>query len=128
MRLFLLVLVSFVALTAVPAGITMAYNPDGAVLGLSTDMLEATPFKNYLIPGLALALIVGGCNLISVFFIMGSNSQTYKVSILGGIFLIGWIVAQMLLSQYYTWLQGLYLLTGVLITLLSYHLMGKAAF
>lgn len=128
MRLFLLILVSFVALTALPGGIMMAYHPDGSELGLSTDMLYASPFKSYFIPGLILALVVGGCNLVGLFLIMTDNSHSYKFCLLSGILLLGWIVAQMLLMQYYSWLQGLYLLTGILISLLSYHLMGKAAF
>lgn len=128
MRLFLLILVSFVTLTALPAGIMMAYNPDGSELGLSTDMLYATPFKSYFIPGLILALVVGGCNLVALFLIMTDNSQSYKLCMLSGILLTGWIIMQMLFLQYYSWLQGLYLLTGILIFLVSYHLMGKAAF
>ena len=127
MRLFLLILVSFVTLTALPAGIMMAYNPDGSELGLSTDMLYATPFKSYFIPGLILALVVG-CNLVALFLIMTDNSQSYKLCMLSGILLTGWIIMQMLFLQYYSWLQGLYLLTGILILLVSYHLMGKAAF
>lgn len=128
MRTFLLVFISFAAFTALPAGIIMIYEPDGSSLGLSTTMLEGTPFKNFLLPGLVLAGIVGGINVISLFAIMGGNAHSYKFSLWGGIVLAGWIVAQLMFFQYYHWLQVLYLFVGILIILLSYQLLGKAAF
>ena len=128
MRTLLLILISFAAFTALPAGIMMIYQPDGSSLGLSTSMLDGTPFKDFLVPGLVLAGIVGGINAIGLFFIMSGNVHSYKFSLLCGIVLVGWIVTQLMLFQYYYWQQGLYLLTGILIILLSYHLMGKAAF
>ena len=128
MRTLLLILISFAAFTALPAGIMMIYQPDGSSLGLSTSMLDGTPFKDFLVPGLVLAGIVGGINAIGLFVIMSGNVHSYKFSLLCGIVLVGWIVTQLMLFQYYYWQQGLYLLTGILIILLSYHLMGKAAF
>lgn len=128
MRIFLLILISFVVLTALPAGIMMIYEPDGSSLGLSPAPLDSTPFKDFRVPGLILAGIVGGSNTISLFVIMSGNAHSYEFSLLSGIVSAGWVVTQMMLFQYYYWQQGVYLLAGILIILLSYHLMGKAVF
>lgn len=127
MRTVLLVLTSFITLTALPAGMLLMLQPDGSSLELSMSLLTGTPFHDFFIPGLVLALIVGGCSLVSLFLIMTNNSQAYKIALTGGVVLILWIIGELILMPYYHWLQGLYLAIGILIALTSYQLMGKAA-
>lgn len=127
MRAVLLLLNSFVTLTALPAGMLLMLEPDGNSLGLSLSILLNTPFPDFFIPGLVLALIVGGCSLVSLFLIMSHSAASYKLAMASGIVLTIWIVTELILIPYYHWLQGLYLAIGILIALTSYQLMGKAA-
>lgn len=127
MRFLLFLLISFVALTAVPSGFLMMLQSKGNPLGLPLEILNATPFKNFFFPGLILA-IVGGVNLFGLFLLMDQNKRAYRFALLGGIVMTSWIIAQMILFQSYFWLQGIYLGVGISISLLSYQLMGKAAF
>lgn len=90
------------------------------------NLLEGTPFRDFFIPGLALALIVGGCNLVSLFLVMTSSPNAYKFTLTVGVVLVLWIVAELMLMPYYHWLQGLYLAIGILVVLTSYQLMGRA--
>lgn len=128
MRIFLLMMVAFVAITALASGLLMMYQPDGSTLGLSPDMLGGTPFSTYFIPGLLLALIVEGTHLVALFLIMARSQKLYRLTFACGIILVAWIIGQMLVIDSYNWLQGAYLAIGVLTSLISYQLMGKAAF
>jgi hypothetical protein len=142
MRSFLLLLIAFVAVTALPSGILLVYEPDGSLLGLPLAMLESSPFvnsglmlallqsspfANFFFPGLMLALVVGGSCILSLSLIASGNANAYKFSVGTGIILFLWIAGQMMLVQYYQWLQGIYLGIGLLIFLLSYQLLGKTA-
>lgn len=127
MRLALLILISFVALTALPSGLLLMYYPDGSAFGLSSNFLIATPFKSYFVPGLILALIVGGSSLMTLFLVMNQSPFSYRFALFSGIVLVIWILAEFILFPYRHWLQGLYLGAGLLVTLTAYQLLGKAA-
>ena len=128
MRLLLLLLIGLVAITALTSGILLIYEPDGSLLKLTPGLLESSPFHSYLLPGLILAIIVGGCHFFAL-VVTGSKLQhSYRISLVSGAVLIGWVIGQMLLLSYFHWLQLVYLFIGLLIVLLAYHLMGKAAF
>lgn len=127
MRLLLLLLVSFITVTAVVSGLLMISNPDGKILGLSTELLGGTPFQDFRIPGMLLTIFVGGTNLIAVIFNLQRNKNRYNWAMAGGSMITGWIVIQMILINITYWIQFLYLGIGVLIILLAYQLKGKWA-
>lgn len=127
MRISLLILISFITLTAVPGGLLMMYESNGSALGLSTSLLARTPFDDFFIPGLLLALIVGGSSLVSLFLVMNQSTSAYRIAMASGVILVIWVLGEFILVPYYHWLQGLYLAAGILIALTSYQLMGRAA-
>jgi hypothetical protein len=127
MKTILFVLVSFIALTALLSGLIMLNNPDGSMLYLSPGLLETTPFRDFRIPGLFLALFVGGSNLISVFYFMRNNNKKYDRALLGGAVVIIWIIVQMIFLKSVHWLHIVFLIMGILIILIAYQLKGKWA-
>jgi hypothetical protein len=127
MKTILFALVSFIALTATLSGILLITNPDGGILDLPLSLLDGTPFKNFLIPGMLLALVVGGVNLLAVFYNMQRHANRYNWAMAGGIVVCGWIFTQMILIRAAHWLHFLYLCIGMLIILLTYQLKGKWA-
>jgi len=127
MRTILFILISFIALTATLSGFIMISNPDGGILNLSLNLLDKTPFNSFMIPGILLTAIVGGINLIAVFFNMQRHSKRYQWAMAGGIVISGWIIIQMILLGAFHWLHLIYLLIGILIILISYQLEGKWA-
>ncbi len=100
--------------------------PDGRVLGLVPDILEGTFFKNFFIPGIILT-IVGGINIAAVFSNMQRSDNRYNWSLAGGVLISGWIIAETILISAIYWLQFVYLVSGILIILISYQLKGKWA-
>lgn len=127
MKTLLFILVSFVAVTAMLSGLFMISNPDGSIMNLPLSLLDGTPFKNFLIPGILLTTIVGGVNLLAVFYNIQRHVNRYNWAMAGGIIISGWIVVQMILIQAAHWLHFLYLGFGILIILLAYQLKGKWA-
>lgn len=123
MKWTLLILVAIAALTSSITGLLLVNDPDGSVLNLSTTELENTPFKNFFIPGLVLALVVGGVNFSALIYHMQHHPRFPNASIAGGAVLIGWTVAQVLLVPFF--LQYVFLGIGVLIILVAFQLKGK---
>src|SRR5688572_24533663 len=109
MRVILRLLISLVTIAAVCCGILMIYTPDGSLLHLSPDLLQSSPFGNYLLPGLILSLVVGGVNLFAAVIINRKNRQSYRYSLLGGIALATWMIIQMFFLGSYHWLQIVFL-------------------
>lgn len=127
MKTLLFILVSFVAITSMVSGLVMMSNPDGGLMNLHLSLLEGTPFKDFQLPGLLLATVVGGVNLLAVFYNMMRHSSRYNWAMAGGFIISGWIVVQMILIQAAHWLHYVYLGIGILIILLAYQLKGKWA-
>ncbi|HEX5027138.1 MAG TPA: hypothetical protein VFV68_17785 [Agriterribacter sp.] len=127
MKTLLFILVSFIAVTSTISGLLMIGDTDGGILNLPLSLLEGTPFKNYLFPGILLAGIVGGVNIIAVFSNISRSSTRYNWSVAGGIMITAWIIVQMILIQSLHWLHFIYLGSGMLIILIAYQLKGKWA-
>lgn len=125
MKSLLFILVAFIAVTSTLSGLLMISNPDGDILNLSPAVLNGTPFKNFIVPGILLTAIVGSVNLLAVFFNMQRHPKRYNWSMAGGIMISGWIIVQMLLIQAVHWLHFLYLSIGILIILIAWQLKGK---
>jgi len=125
LRTLLFILVCFVAITSLVSGILIITHPDGSVMQMSVDLLKTSPFKNFLIPGIVLTVLVGGTNLLAAFFNMQRNANRYNWALAGGIMISGWTVVQMILINTVFWLQFVYLGIGVIIMLIAYQLMGK---
>jgi hypothetical protein len=127
MKTLLFILVCFIAITATLSGLLMIGNPDGSILNLSLSLLQSTPFKNYLVPGILLTVIVGGSNLLAVIYNIQRHPNRYNLAIAGGLIISGWIIVQMILIHAVHWLHFIYLGIGLLIMLIAYQLKGKWA-
>lgn len=127
MKSLLFFLVAFIAISASLSGLLLISEPDGSILNLPVSILEATPFKDFLIPGIILTGVVGGINLLAVFFNLQRHTNRYNWALAGGITITGWIIAQMILIQTAHWLHFVYLAAGILIMLVAWQLKGKWA-
>ncbi len=125
MKSFLFILVSFIAVTSTISGLLLIGNPGGDILNLPLSLLDGTPFKDFLIPGIILTIAVGVINLVAVIFNMQRNVNRYNWAIAGGIMICGWIVVQMIIIHAAHWLHFIYLAAGLLVILIGYQLKGK---
>lgn len=127
MKTLLLILVSFVAVTAIPSGLLLVISPGGDIIHLPLSLLNSTPFKSFLLPGIILTFIVGGVNLLAAISLIRGSVNRYNGALAGGIIISGWIVVQVILINAVHWLHFLYFGIGIIIILLAYQLKGKWA-
>jgi len=125
MKLLLILLIGIIAVAAIASGISMINSPDGITLNLQTYLLDNTPFKNFLIPGILLTFFVGGVNLVAFFYNIFKKQNRFSWAIAGGIVITGWVLTEMILTGFVHWLHFIYMAFGVLIILISYQLKGK---
>ncbi len=63
----LITLVLFLAVGAIPSGVSMILDPTGAIMGLPIRILESSPFSNFLFPGLFLTFVLGVLPLVVLY-------------------------------------------------------------
>ena len=66
-------------------------------LGMPRSVLDDSPFDTFLIPGITLALVVGGSLLLSARLIWHRHALARPASVLAGWILLGWIVIEALM-------------------------------
>jgi hypothetical protein len=103
-----------VAISAIPAGIMLIQTPDGSDLGLSLDALTGSPFSDYLIPGIFLLLVNGLGSLIATFVSFKKKKSAVLLGIGLGLFLIFWILIQVFITGWVSFLQPLFLVVGII--------------
>ncbi len=103
-------------LSALLGGYMLITDPSGKSLDLNVEWLQTTPFPNYLIPGIVLFLLIGVTNGWGMWFIFNRKENRAAFETLVGLFLLAWIIAQVIWIGYKDFLQPLYFATGLLQT------------
>jgi hypothetical protein len=84
LRIVLIVLTAFLALTAIGGGISLMAN----LYAPPVEQLQGSIFKSFTIPGLALFLLVGGGSLVATIFLIGNNRFAFFASAAAGFLII----------------------------------------
>ena len=107
------------ALVGGGAAILDPFNPLGAPL----DMLEHSPFDNFLIPGLILFIIIGIGSLISgVMALIKSDYQGYYSSVSSWALMI-WIAVQCLMLRAIVFAHVLFFVIGLVGAVLAFSIL-----
>ena len=93
-----------------------------STLGVPTVLLRHTPFDSFVVPGIFLGTVIGGSALIGATALLAHWRRALFTSAAAGAIMIGWIVAETLLIEGFSWLQCLYLLTGSIVVAASVRL------
>ena len=106
----------FVALTAVFGGITLALGFDK----FPADWLDGTLFRSYLIPGLILAVLVGGSAAATAVAALRRAYPGALIAMLAGAILLGWLVGERVILPsrafvpQFWWLEAIYIAAGLM--------------
>lgn len=92
-RIALVVLEALSALTTIAGGIALIVG----VIKFPLAQLQGTPFSGYTVPGLILAVIVGGSSLAAVATAFVHQEWAVLLSAAAGLILAGWIVGEVIL-------------------------------
>jgi hypothetical protein len=109
----------FVSIAAIPSGIILILDPTGHKLGLPVQLLDYSPFGDYLVPGLILFAVHGFAGLIGALLSLSKRKYAGNLGIILGLALMIWIAAQVYWIGPVSWLQPLMFLLGVAEVLLS---------
>jgi len=94
--LALLILTAVQAVGAIAGGIGLVQDPINNI-GLPVSQLKGTPFKDYLIPGLILLIVVGLLALLVLAGLLRRWKPAWWLSLASGGGLVIWIVAEVVL-------------------------------
>lgn len=104
-----------VALTSFGGGL---YGMAGAK-GVPLEWLEFNLFQDYFIPSLILFIVIGGFSLITSIFVFRAHPYARRIAYLDGIIILIWIVFQIRIISYVSWMQPFIAIAGLSIIFLS---------
>jgi len=116
-------LLAFGALNAFGGGY---YGLSGAE-GVPTEWLQGSPFVDYTIPSLILFVVVGGSLLVASIAVFMRLRIARFTAFSAGVIALGWIVTQMAIIGYVSWMQPTTAIAGVAILTLARLLPGPTA-
>jgi hypothetical protein len=114
-RILAIVFLYFVGTSALIGGWGLLSDPSGEAVGLSLNLLENTPFRDFYFPALILLLVNGLGSLIIGSLAIMKAKYFQLLIVMQGLLLIGWIMIQMAMIGAIYWLQFLYGGIGLLI-------------
>ena len=116
---------AFIALSAIGGGIVLLLGTyqDGILIEAGgrcqfpLEWLQNTPFSDYTIPALILAIGVGGSSLIAAVLVFTGREEGELASVVAGLIMAGFTVVEVvMLKQGVSWIEGLYFGLGLLIS------------
>ena len=114
------VLQAFVGVTAIVSGALLVAAPSGALLQAPPEMLQATPFRDFLIPGIILVLVNGFGQGAAAMLTFRRHPRAPPAGAVFGLGLMIWIFVQVNMIGGGHWLQYSYFAIGVAETSLSW--------
>lgn len=97
LRFTLLAFATFVALSAWFGGVALIANPSGAALGIPLGVLDGTPFGSFLLPGLALLVLVAGSQTAAALAHLQQRPDAALFSLAAALTLAGFLVVELVL-------------------------------
>jgi len=115
----------FIAISAIPAGITFIIDPSGQLNGTTTGLLANSPFSNFLIPGLFLLIVHGVGNLFCALLSFQRLNIASIAGMLLGTTLLLWIIFQVIWIGLISFLQPLFFVIGIIEVILGFIIYSK---
>ncbi len=115
------VILAIVAINAFGGGY---YGMSGAK-DIPLDWLNGSLFKSYFIPALFLFTVVGGTCLYSSIAVFWNWKNARTSSLLCGMLMISWILIQVAIIGYVSWMQPAIFIAGVSVIILAWNFERK---
>ncbi len=109
------VLLAFAALNAFGGG----YYAMAGAEGVPLEWLEGSPFRNYLIPGIFLFVVVGGAFLTAAILAFVRSRHARMAAFLAVAVVFGWLAVQLSIIGYVSWMQPVTAIVALVILLLA---------
>ena len=112
----------FISFAAIPAGLGFILDPSGGNLAMTTELIQDSPFGSYLIPGIILFTVNGIGSLFGSLVSFYKHKSAGLLSMVLGLALIIWIIAQVYWMGLVSWLQPFIFVLGVIELILAINL------
>ena len=99
LRTFALILLFILAVSAFFGSWGLISDPSGKAIQIPIEMLDGTPFSDYLIPGIILLFANGFLSLVIAVLTIKKTKHYPWFIILQGCVLIGWLTAELILNK-----------------------------
>lgn len=86
---------------------------------IPVEWLNGSPFSNYLVPGLILFLCVGCSALLAAILVFKRHRIGRIAAFLCGIIVLVWLIVQVAIIGYVSWMQPATAVAGILILFLT---------
>lgn len=106
----------FIGFTAIAGGYQLVLHPNGTP-AMPIEMLYASPFATFFIPGIVLLVFIGAVNILSLVVTITGGRHRGSIAVVGGGILIGYMTAEVWWIGWQNALQPLYLALGVVLLL-----------
>ena len=104
----------FIGLGAVGGGLGLVLEPSGANLGMPLEMLNHSPFSDFLLPGIVLLIVNGLGSIAGSVLSFKLFQYAAEIALALGAFLVAWILIQVYWIHAFHWLHTLYLSLGII--------------
>ena len=115
LRAILIILLLLNGIPATLAGLSLITDPTGGGLKMDVSLLEFSPFKTFLIPGIVLFTLNGLFSFVTLFSLLMKYKHYALLVICQGLILTGWITFQTVMVLNYSWLQLMYAAVGIVL-------------
>lgn len=110
-RVMIVAVAAFIAISAIAGGAAMLA---GAVQ-FPLEWLRSTPFSDYTIPALTLAIVAGGSALLATVMVFTSRTAGVFAAMAAGLIMAGYEVVEVITIMQVNWLQGVYFGAGLVV-------------
>jgi hypothetical protein len=110
-----MVLLFFLGLSALPAAIVILSDPSGINIGMPLDLLDHTPFQDFLIPAILLGLFNGVMSLLFAILVLRKHPLQSWMILFQGATLAVWLTVEVFMKIYYTFLTLPYFVVAILL-------------
>lgn len=108
-------LLAFLALNAFGGG----YYAMAGAEGVPVEWLQGSPFSDYFYPGVILFMVVGGGFLLASIAIFAGYKYDIYFSYAAIMIVAGWLIVQVAIIGYVSWMQPATAITAIVILLLT---------
>ena len=98
-RIIVLILLSILAINAIGGSLYLITDPSGEAIQIPIELLDGTPFNNYLIPGIILLFAIGILSPVTIILTIKNDKHYPWFIILQGCVLIGWLTVELMLNK-----------------------------
>jgi hypothetical protein len=107
-RVISIATLGFLAVTSLIGAVPLIIDPTGNMLSMPLSLLEHSPFRSFLIPGLILLFANGLLSFWVLAVVLRKTAQYPLCVVLQGCVLAGWITVQVVMIRTVVWAHYVY--------------------